>query len=145
MKAVIQKVINASVTSDNSVIGAINYGLVVFLAIHKNDIEANIKKMADKIINLRIFKDADGKINQSVNEVGGELLIISQFTLYGDCTRGNRPSFVKAALPEKAENYYEKFISILKEKNLKIATGKFRSYMRVSLINDGPTTIIIEI
>lgn len=145
MKAVIQRVINASVTSDNSVIGAINYGLVVFLAIHKNDIEADIEKMAEKIINLRIFEDVDGKINRSVYEVNGDLLVISQFTLYGDCTRGNRPSFVKAALPEKAENYYEKFISILKEKNLKIATGKFRSYMHVNLINDGPTTIIIEI
>ncbi len=145
MKVVIQRVTNAHVTSDNLILGSINHGLVIFVAIHQNDTEFSITKMAEKIINLRIFEDENGKMNQSIIDTKGEILLISQFTLYGDCTKGNRPSFITAADPEKAQKYYEKLITALKEKNLKVATGKFRSYMQVNLINDGPTTLIIEI
>lgn len=145
MRAVIQRVNQASVSSDNQEIGSINSGLVVFLAIHQNDTQDMIEKMADKISKLRIFEDSDKKLNLSILDTGGEILLVSQFTLYGDCTQGNRPSFIEAAAPEKAEYYYQKCIIALRAKNISVATGKFKSSMQVSLINDGPTTIILDI
>ncbi len=145
MKIVAQRVSSASVTADNSVTGSIKQGLVVFLAIHKDDTEEKIQKMVDKIVKLRIFEDRDGKMNQSIIDIKGEILLVSQFTLYGDTSRGNRPSFIEAADPEKAEIYYEKCITALKTKNLPVATGRFRTSMSVELVNDGPTTLIIDL
>ena len=145
MRAVIQRVSQASVNSDNQELGSIKSGLVVFLAIHQNDTEDMVEKMADKISTLRIFEDSNEKLNLSILDTGGEILLVSQFTLYGDCTQGNRPSFIEAAAPEKAEEYYEKSIIALRAKNISVATGKFKSSMQVSLINDGPTTIILDI
>lgn len=145
MRAVIQRVNQASVTIGDEITGAISNGLLVLLALHQNDTENAISKMADKIISLRIFEDKDGKMNRSVQDIKGELLVVSQFTLYGDCSKGNRPSFIQAADPAKAEEYYEKFVSYLKDKGFRVPTGRFRSYMSVSLINDGPTTIILDI
>ena len=145
MRIVIQRVSSASVTADNSVIGSIQQGLVIFLAIHKDDTEEKIEKMVDKIIKLRIFEDHDSKMNQSIIDIKGEILLISQFTLYGDTSRGNRPSFIEAANPEKAKIYYEKCITALKTKNLLVATGRFRTSMSVELVNDGPTTLIINL
>lgn len=145
MRAVIQRVTKASVTRENKKTGSIKDGLVIFLAIHQNDTEDIVIKLADKISKLRIFEDNDGKLNLSIMDTDGEILVVSQFTLYGDCSKGNRPSFVEAANAEKAEEYYKKFTQTLQEKNISVATGKFKTYMQVSLINDGPTTIIIDI
>jgi len=145
MRAVIQRVSRASVKSDNQEIGSIKAGLVVFLAIHQNDTEDMIEKMADKISKLRIFENSEQKLNLSILDTGGEILLVSQFTLYGDCTQGNRPSFIEAAAPEKAEKYYEKSILALRAKNISVATGKFKTSMQVSLVNEGPTTIILDI
>ncbi len=144
MKAVIQRVSEASVTVGGIVVGSIGPGLLVFLGIAETDTEAAISKLAEKIINLRIFEDTAGKMNESVVENGGRILVVSQFTLFGDCSKGNRPSFFDAAKPEKAEEYYERFIDYLKGKGLTIATGTFRSHMDISLINDGPVTLLLE-
>jgi len=145
MRAVIQRVSEASVSSDNQEVEAIKSGLVVFLAIHQNDTEDMVEKMADKISKLRIFEDSDEKLNLSILDTGGEILLVSQFTLYGDCTQGNRPSFIEAAAPEKAEEYYEKCILALRAKNISVATGKFKTHMQISLVNDGPVTIILDL
>lgn len=145
MRVVIQRVLKASVTVEGEVIGKINKGLLLFLAIHKNDTRALIPKLADKITKLRIFEDEAGKINHCITDVKGEILVVSQFTLYGDCQKGNRPSFIEAALPEKAEEYYQAFIQELQKSDLTVASGKFRTYMEVELINDGPTTLILDL
>ncbi len=144
MRAVIQRVKKASVKIDNEIINEIGKGLLVLLAIHKDDKKENLIKMADKIVNLRIFEDKNQKMNLSVLNSGGEILVVSQFTLYGDCKKGNRPNFMNSASPEKAENYYNKFIDLLKTKNLPVKTGKFGAMMEVSLINNGPVTIILD-
>lgn len=144
MRAVVQKVKRAEVKINDKIVGKIKQGLLVFLAIHKDDTEDKIKKLADKIINLRIFSDENDKMNLSVKDVSGEILVVSQFTLYGDCSKGNRPSFMESARPEKAIPYYEKFVDKIKLSNLKVATGKFGAMMKVDLVNDGPTTIIID-
>ena len=145
MRAVIQRVKEASVKVDNEIVGKIGRGLLVLLAVHVDDTEDKIEKMATKIINLRIFRDKDDKMNLSVKDVGGEILVVSQFTLYGDTSKGNRPSFIESARPDKAIPYYEKFIEKIKSSGLKTATGKFGAMMDVSLINDGPVTIIIDL
>ena len=145
MRTVIQRVTNASVRSEGEEIGSIKSGLVVFLAIHKNDTEEMIDKLADKISRLRIFEDNNRKLNLSIIDTGGEILVVSQFTLYADCNQGNRPSFADAADPTKAEKYYEKFIQALRAKNISVVTGKFKTNMQVSLINDGPVTIILDL
>ena len=144
MRLVIQKVTSASVKIEDEVISSIQKGLLIFLAIHKNDTEDIISKLSEKISKLRIFEDTEGKINNSIIDIQGELLIVPQFTLYGDSSKGNRPSFTEAAEPKKAEAYYEKFVAALKEKNIPVATGKFRTHMQVQLINDGPVTLIID-
>jgi len=145
MRAVIQTVSQAEVKVAGEIIGQISKGYLVLLAIHAADDDDKITKMADKIADLRIFTDADDKMNLSLKDVGGEVLLISQFTLYGDTKRGNRPSFIDSARPDKAIPMYEKIIELLKEKGLKVATGRFGAMMSVSLVNEGPTTIIIDL
>ena len=145
MRAVVQKVKKASVLVDSKITGQIESGLVVLLAVHKDDTEAAIKKMADKIFGLRIFEDEERKMNKSVFEIAGSILLVSQFTLYGDVKKGNRPSFIESAGPEKAQDFYNKLIDRLKEKHLKVETGIFRAKMELNLINNGPVTIIINI
>jgi len=144
MRAVIQRVKNAEVKIDGKIVGKIGKGLLVLLAVHQDDTEDKIEKMATKIINLRIFADKDDKMNLSIKDVGGEILVVSQFTLYGDISKGNRPSFIESAKPDKAVPYYEKFVEKIKVSGLKTATGEFGAMMEVSLINDGPVTIIID-
>jgi len=145
MRSLIQKVSEANVSVSGETVGKIKKGLLVFFAVHVDDEEKMISKMADKIINLRIFEDKDSKMNLSLEDVKGEILVVSQFTLYGDTRKGNRPSFIESARPEKAIPYYEKFVSILREKGFKVETGKFGEKMLVSLVNDGPNTIIINL
>ena len=145
MRAVIQRVKNASVKVDGEIVGKIGKGLLVLLAVHENDEEEMISKMADKIINLRIFNDSDDKMNLALKDVDGEILVVSQFTLYGNTKKGNRPSFIESAKPEKAIPFYKKFVNYIKEQEIKAETGKFGAMMEVDLVNDGPTTIIIDL
>lgn len=144
MKSVIQRVSEASVTIDGIVQGEIKTGFLVLLGITHSDTEKDVKWMVDKISGLRVFEDENGKMNLSLGDVKGELLIVSQFTLYGDARKGRRPSFIEAARPEKAIPLYEKFIELAKVKNINVATGEFGADMKVSLINDGPVTLIID-
>lgn len=145
MKAVIQRVKQASVTVGGEVIGSIEQGLLVLLAIHQDDTEDMIERMAGKIARLRIFEDEQGKMSKSVQDIDGSVLVVSQFTLYGDCTKGNRPSFVASARPEKAEPMYNSVVEAIRNQGLPVATGKFAADMQVSLINDGPVTILIDV
>ena len=144
MKSVIQRVSEASVTIDGVVHGEIKKGFLVLLGITHSDTDKDVKWMVDKISGLRIFEDEDGKMNLSLEDVKGELLIVSQFTLYGDAKKGRRPSFIEAARPEKAIPLYEKFIELAESKNITVATGEFGADMKVSLLNDGPVTLIID-
>ncbi|MFH1823056.1 MAG: D-aminoacyl-tRNA deacylase [Patescibacteria group bacterium] len=145
MRAVIQRVKNANVKIDNKIVGEINQGLLVLLAVHKDDKDQMITKMGDKILNLRIFSDENNKINLSVKDINGEILVVSQFTLYGNTEKGNRPSFIDSARPEMAIPMYEKFIKYIKEQGIKVACGEFGAMMEVELINNGPVTIILNI
>jgi D-tyrosyl-tRNA(Tyr) deacylase len=144
MRAVVQRVTKASVAINGNVVGEINKGLVILLGVKNGDNETDAKFIADKCVNLRIFADEAGKFNLSALEIGGELLAISQFTLYGDARKGRRPSFVEAAPPEISEPLYQKFVSYLKASGLKVATGEFGAMMLVEIHNDGPVTIILE-
>lgn len=144
MKSVIQRVSQASVTIDGAVVGEIQKGFMILLGITHTDTEKDVKWMVDKITGLRVFEDENGKMNLSLEDVGGELLIVSQFTLYGDARKGRRPSFIEAARPEKAIPLYEKFVEMAREKGVKVATGEFGADMKVSLINDGPVTLIVD-
>jgi len=145
MKVLIQRVIKASVEVDGITCGEIGSGLLVFFAAHKDDVDDTTLWLAEKVVNLRIFSDADHKMNLSVKDVGGDILVVSQFTLYGTCTKGRRPEFSMSASPDRAEVLYNKFIDELSVMTGKtIATGKFRAMMQVSLINDGPITLDIE-
>lgn len=144
MRALIQRVLNADVKIDGKTKGEINQGLLVFLGIGKDDTEADIKYVADKMLGLRIFEDENEKMNYSVSDIKGELLIVSQFTLYGDCRKGRRPNFESAMKPPAAEEMYEKFVEYAKNSGLKVETGSFGADMKVSLVNDGPVTISIE-
>lgn len=145
MRAVVQRVTNAQVSIEGSVVGKIDKGLLVLFAVHVDDREEMIGKMADKISKLRIFEDRDEKMNLSLEDIKGEVLVVSQFTLYGDTKKGNRPSFIESARPEKAIPFYEGFIEKLKEKNIKVQSGKFGADMQVELVNDGPVTVIIDL
>lgn len=144
MKIVIQRVTGADVKINGKIKDKIGKGLVALIAIHEKDNDSIIKKFADKILNLRIFSDENDKMNLSVKDIKGEILVISQFALYGDVTKGNRPSFMEPAKPEIAIPLYDKFVEYLRSSNVKIGTGEFGANMELSLINDGPVTIIIE-
>jgi D-tyrosyl-tRNA(Tyr) deacylase len=145
MKVVIQRVKSASVTVGNEITGAIEEGLLLLVGIHKDDTKEQLEWMCEKILKLRIFEDEEEKMNLSVSDVGGGLLVVSQFTLYGNTKKGTRPSFIEAAKPDKAEPMYEEMISYFKEhSDLSIQTGKFGAMMDVELINDGPVTLILE-
>lgn len=144
MKIVIQRVNNAKVEVSNEVIGKINKGFLVLVGITHEDTTEIADYLVQKLLNLRIFSDEDDKMNLSIKDINGELLIVSQFTLYANCQRGNRPSFIDAAKPEMAENLYNYFVQKCKNENIKVETGKFGADMQVSLTNDGPVTIILE-
>lgn len=144
MKVVVQRSKAASVTVDGEVIGRIEQGLVLLVGVTHEDTERDARWMADKIAGLRIFEDHEGKMNLSVADTGGQILSVSQFTLYGDCRKGRRPSFMDAARPEQAEPLYEQFNSMLRESGLTVATGRFGAMMDVSLVNWGPVTLIID-
>jgi D-tyrosyl-tRNA(Tyr) deacylase len=144
MRAVIQRVAAADVRVDDEIVGRIGPGLLVLLGIARSDEEKDADYLADKAVHLRIFEDGNGKMNRSLLETGGEVLVVSQFTLLGDCRKGRRPSFVQAAPPERAEQLYEYFVDQLKMKGITVTTGRFQAVMAVSLINDGPVTLILE-
>jgi len=144
MKAVLQRVSEARVTVEGHIVGEIEKGLVVLLGVGLEDTEKDIEYLADKIINLRIFEDENGKMNLSMQDAGGAMLIVSQFTLYGDCRKGKRPSFDKAARPEEAEMMYEKFVERCRQYNVKVETGKFQAMMNLEIHNDGPVTIVLD-
>jgi D-tyrosyl-tRNA(Tyr) deacylase len=134
----------ASVTVEGTVVGAITHGLLVFLGVGSGDTSADARYLAKKIAKLRIFPDDQGKMNLDVQEVGGQILAVSQFTLYGDCRRGRRPSFSGAAAPDVAETLYQEFVAELQAEGITVATGVFQAHMDVSLINDGPVTLIVS-
>lgn len=145
MKVVLQRAKNASVMVDNKRVGSITSGLVLLVGIHEDDTEEELEWICDKILKMRIFDDEDGKMNLSVQDVKGELLVISQFTLYGDASKGNRPSYIAAAGPDKAEKLYEQMIRYFKNNSaLKVESGTFGAYMDVQLTNDGPVTIVLD-
>lgn len=144
MKVVVQKVLNASVVVNKEEVGKINSGLLIFVGFTHNDDISNIKYIVNKIVNLRVFEDSNNVMNLSALELNKELLVVSQFTLYADTSKGNRPSYINSLKHEEANVLYDLFVEELKKYNLKVETGIFRSDMKVSLINDGPTTIIIE-
>ena len=144
MKALIQRVKSAQVRVDSEIIGEIGVGWLVLLGVARGDSGVETMKLVDKITGLRLFPDAEGRFNLSVLDVSGSILVVSQFTLYADCSRGRRPSFTDAAEPEKANQLYEQFIGELRMKNLPVATGRFGADMEVSLVNDGPVTILLD-
>lgn len=144
MKAVLQRVDQASVTVDDQIIGQIKIGLVILLGIKTGDTEADLEWLADKCLQLRIFEDENGKFNKSLLDVGGSVLVISQFTLFADCRRGRRPSFTDAAPPEFANAMYEKFVRYVRNHSVPVETGKFAAHMIVHIQNNGPVTITID-
>lgn len=144
MRAVVQRVASARVSVDGKVAGSIEKGLCVFIGVAQDDSEREVEWMAGKIANLRIFEDAAGKMNLSLLEEKGAMLVVSQFTLYGDCRKGRRPSFASACEPEKANRIYEDFIRSVSSKGITVATGVFQASMRVEIHNDGPVTLILD-
>ncbi|WP_304340796.1 D-aminoacyl-tRNA deacylase [Metaclostridioides mangenotii] len=144
MRSVVQRVSSSSVTVDGDVIGKIDKGLMVLLGVTHDDTSKDVDYMIDKILNLRIFEDEDDKMNLSLKDIGGELLVVSQFTLYGDCRKGRRPSFTNAAKPDLADKLYEEFIAKAKSHGLNVGTGQFGAHMMVDLTNDGPVTILLD-
>lgn len=144
MRAVIQRVSQSNVQVNNKIVGEINEGLMVLLGVSLEDTLEDAKFLAEKIVNLRIFEDEQGKMNLSVKDVKGKILSISQFTLYGDCRKGRRPSFVEAAKPDQAEKLYEEFNKYIKNLGVDLETGTFQADMKVFLINDGPVTFILD-
>lgn len=144
MRACVQRVSRASVTVADEITGQIGVGLVVLLGVAQDDTEVDARYLADKVVGLRIFPDDDDKMNRSVQEIGGGVLAISQFTLLGDCRRGRRPGFVDAAPPELAEQLYECFVEIVRASGVNVACGRFRHHMDVELVNDGPVTLLLD-
>ncbi|MBP2649368.1 MAG: D-tyrosyl-tRNA(Tyr) deacylase [Firmicutes bacterium] len=144
MRAVVQRTSSASVMVDNEIIADVGVGLTVLLGVGQEDNEQDAKYLMEKIVNLRIFPDAEGKMNLSLRDINGEMLVVSQFTLYGDCRKGRRPSFSSAGEPGVAVRLYELFVTYCKEQGIKTATGKFQADMAVSLINDGPVTMLLD-
>ena len=144
MRAVVQRVSSASVDSEGVRTGTIGRGFLVLLGVTHSDTEEDAQWLAEKIAGLRVFEDEEGKLNRSLLDVGGEMLVVSQFTLYGDCRRGRRPSFSEAARPETANALYEKFVECARQTGVPVQTGVFQTMMAVSLVNDGPVTLIID-
>ena len=144
MRAVVQRVTQGAVTVENETIGKIERGLVILVGVTHTDDGASASFLAQKIANLRIFEDADGKMNLSLLDVSGEMLVVSQFTLYGDARKGRRPSFIKAAPPQKANALYEFFVAEARKQIAKVETGRFQAMMDVELVNDGPVTILLD-
>ena len=144
MRAIIQRVKEARVEVDGEVVGRIGEGVLVLLGAGKDDTEVDAEYLAEKIMTLRIFEDSEGKMNLSVTETGGSVLVVSQFTLYGDCRKGRRPSFDKAAPPDAAERLYELFVGELRERGANVETGRFRATMDVHLVNSGPVTLMLD-
>ena len=144
MKALLQRVSSASVSIANEEVGRIGRGLVVFLGVANGDTENDAQYLAQKIANLRIFADEEGKFNLSALDIGGELLLVSQFTLLADTRKGRRPSFVEAAPPAQAEELFEQFVEQVRSSGLQVETGRFQQYMQVEIYNDGPVTIILD-
>ncbi len=144
MRAVIQRVTKASVEVDGAITGKIDAGLMVLLGVTKSDTQAAAEALVDKILNLRIFSDDAGKMNRSLLDTGGALLVVSQFTLYGDARKGRRPSFDQAAPADQAKALYEEFVAIARRSGVRVETGIFQAHMAVSLINNGPVTLIVE-
>ena len=144
MRAVVQRVSRAQVTVNGEIAGEIGEGLLVLLGMGRDDTKADATYLAEKIAGLRVFEDAEGKMNRSVQDVGGSVLVVSQFTLYGDVRRGKRPSFDAAAPPEKAQLLYELFIAQIRAADLRCETGRFQEMMQVELVNEGPVTILLD-
>jgi D-tyrosyl-tRNA(Tyr) deacylase len=144
MRALLQRVTRASVVVEGSVVGEIGAGLLILLGVAKPDTVADAGFLVDKIVNLRIFQDAEGKMNRSLLDTGGSLLVVSQFTLYGDCRKGRRPGFDTAAPAEQARALYESFVEIARRSGLRVETGVFQAHMEVALVNDGPVTLMLE-
>ncbi len=144
MRCVVQRVTSSSVTVNGETVGAVGPGLMVLIGISAEDTETDLKYMAEKVPNLRIFDDENGVMNRSILDTGGSILAVSQFTLYGDARGGRRPSYIRAARPEKADALYEQLIARWREKGLHVETGIFRTDMQVSLVNDGPVTILLD-
>jgi D-tyrosyl-tRNA(Tyr) deacylase len=144
VKALLQRVSEANVTVNSKIIGEIGQGWLVLLGVGKCDSEAEISKLSEKILGLRLFSDVDGKFNLSVQDVGGQILVVSQFTLFADCSRGRRPGFSNAAPPDVAKGLYERFVAELRMSGITVATGEFGADMQVSLVNDGPVTIMLD-
>ena len=144
MRACVQRVSEASVSVDGELTGRVGRGLVVLLGVGGGDGEAEVNWLAEKVVGLRVFGDEEGKMNRSLADVGGAMLVVSQFTLYGDCRHGRRPSFTDAAPPELAERLYEAFVARVRGMGIEVATGVFREHMNVSLVNDGPVTLWID-
>ncbi len=144
MRAVVQRVSRASVTVDGELVGAIERGFLVLLGVAEDDDQDDVIFLAAKIAGLRIFEDADGKMNLGLADVGGKMLVVSQFTLLGDCRKGRRPSFVRAARPELAETLYNSFAAEVRGQGIEVQTGRFQVHMDVELVNDGPVTLLLE-
>jgi len=144
MRACVQRVREASVSVEGEVVGEIGPGLVVLLGVATDDGETQIRWMAEKLTGLRIFPDDDNMMNRSLVDVGGQMLVVSQFTLLGDCRKGKRPSFIAAAPPEKANQLYLQFVEEVRRRGVDVATGQFRAMMQVSLVNDGPVTLVVD-
>lgn len=144
MRAIVQRVLEAQVSVDGTIIGGIDRGLLIFIAIHRDDSEREAQRLRDKILRLRIFADSKGKMNLDVLQTRGSLLIVSQFTLYGETSKGNRPSYSEAAPPEKAQDLYELFVKLCRDECSNVQTGQFQAHMQVQLVNDGPVTLLCQ-
>lgn len=144
MRALIQRVSEASVSIDGEVVGAIGPGLLVLLGVSRDDTDKDASYIVTKVVNLRIFSDDEGKFQSSATDIGAELLVVSQFTLYGETRKGRRPSFPQAAAPDEATRLFERVVALFKETGLKVETGTFQAYMAVALVNDGPVTLMLD-
>ncbi len=144
MRAVVQRVSRAKVTVADEITGEIGRGFLVLLGVAEGDQTEDAISLAQKIVGLRVFEDADGKMNLGLSDVGGALLVVSQFTLLGDCRKGRRPSFIAAARPEQADALYQEFVLAVKEQGIAVATGRFQEHMDVELVNDGPVTLLLD-
>jgi D-tyrosyl-tRNA(Tyr) deacylase len=144
MRLVLQRVKGAEVKVEGQTVGKVGKGLVVFLGVRNGDGESDAKYLAEKVTKLRVFEDTSGKFNLSIMDVGGEVLVVSQFTLYGDCRKGRRPSFTQASPPEEAIKLYQRFVALLQERGLRVETGVFGSRMLVEIQNQGPVTFVLE-